>query len=340
MSLRSFSYATFGFLGKSYRYDKELSKDLNRAHMEMAPDAYVAWAAMVTLIVTVVSLIIAVLVYVVFIPIFEDVNTDPADDEPYTMDPGFKQLILFGIILGIPACTILYFKEISFGGFKLKGNAPGMKAKQRGKKADLYLPHAASFVAAMAASNATLEKIFLSLSTQKAKKVGFSYYISKAFGQPLDRDVFPVISDEASAIYRDAVLLGVDTLTAIQTAVDRAPSPWMAEFFQGISSTISSGGNLKLYFLNSAERFMEDIKQQQRETLDQLATQAEMFVTVAVAMPIFLIIILIITIWISTDSGSGSSSLSTLYMVIFMLVPLLHFIFAFMTYSNIRKFSI
>ena len=85
---------------------------------------------------------------------------------------------------------------------------------------------------------------------------------------------------------------------------------------------------------------MEDIKQQQRETLDQLATQAEMFVTVAVAMPIFLIIILIITIWVSTSGSSTGDSLSTLYMVIFMLVPLLHFMFATMTYLNIKKFQI
>ena len=215
-----------------------------------------------------------------------------------------------------------------------------MKITQRGKKADLYLPHAASFVSAMSASNATMSKIFYALANQKAKKTGANYYLSKWFGMETTRDVFPIISEESAAIHRDMNLLGVDTLSAIQSAVERAPSPWLAEFFQGISSTISSGGNLKLYFLNSAERFMEDIKQQQRETLDQLATQAEMFVTVAVAMPIFLIIILIITIWVSTSGSNTGDSLSTLYMVIFILVPLLHFMFATMTYLNIKKFQI
>ncbi|MCK4615196.1 MAG: type II secretion system F family protein, partial [Thermoplasmata archaeon] len=155
----------------------------------------------------------------------------------------------------------------------------------------------------------------------------------------LDRDVFPIISEEAAAVYRDMQILGIDTLTAIQHAVDRAPSPWLAEFFQGISSTLSSGGNLKLYFLNSAERFMEDIKQDQKQLLEQLAIQAEMFVTVAVAMPIFLIIILIITVWISSGTQTGNS-MSTLYLVIFAFVPLLHFFFATMTYLNIKKFSV
>lgn len=339
MSFRSFSYALFGFLGKPYQKDKELGKQLNQAHMEMAPDAYIAWAATVIFIVAVVAMVIGIMAAFVFIPAFEESNTTDPDD-PYELDATLEQLILIGIFLGIPFSAIIYFKEINLFGFKLKGNAPAMKAKHRGKIADLYLPHAASFVSAMAASNATLENIFYSLSTQKAKKIGFSYHISKFLGQPLDRDVFPVLSEESAAIYRDSVLLGVDNLSAIQNAVDRAPSPWLAEFFQGISSTISSGGNLKLYFLNSAQRFMEDIKQQQRETLEQMATQAEMYVTVAVAMPIFLIIILIITIWVSTSGAESSNPFSTLYMVIFMLVPLLHFIFAMMTHHNIRKFSI
>ena len=340
MSFRSLSFSLFGFLGRKYRHDVELGKDLSKAHMEMTPDGYVAWAATIWLIVSLIGVIVGIILATVFVPAFEDANTTEADEEPYQMSPMMKGLIIWGTIAGIPFFTFVYFKGITIGGTKIKGNHPSMKAKQRGHKADLYLPHAASFVSAMSASNATMSKIFYALSQQKAKKTGVDYHISKMFGMDTERDVFPIISEEAAAVYRDMTLLGVDTLTAIQSAVERAPSPWLAEFFQGISSTISSGGNLKLYFLNSAQRFMDDIKQQQKETLDQLATQAEMFVTVAVAMPIFLIIILIITVWVSTSGSDTGNSLSTLYMVIFMLVPLLHFMFATMTYLNIKKFQI
>jgi archaellum biogenesis protein FlaJ (TadC family) len=361
MSFRTFSYSMFGWLGHKYRNDKDLGRDLNRGHMEMTPDAYVAWAATITLIVTLVSLVVGLIIAVAIIPTIEESSTtDP--DEPFEMDPMIKALMVYGTLLGVPLLTIVYFKEISFGEFTLKGSAPAIKAKQRGNVADLYLPHAASFVSALSASNATMETIFYSLATQRAKKTGIEGFlgrISDSMKSTKDaekdatrsdreqqiysaqyRDVFPIISEECAAIYRDMTLLGVDALTAIQSAVERAPSPWLAEFFQGISSTISSGGNLKLYFLNSAERFMEDIKQQQKETLDQLATMAEMFVTVAVAMPIFLIIILIITLWVSTGNTADGGSLSTLYMVVFALVPLLHFMFATMTYLNIKKFQI
>lgn len=330
MSFRSFSYSLFGFLGKNYQHDVELGRNLNKAHIEMSPDAYIAWAATMWLIVSLTAVVTGLLVYAVFIPAFEKANTEPEDEVPFELNPIIKGGIVGGIIAGIPLITLVYFVFLALP----------MKIAHRGKTANLYLPHAASFVSAMSASNATMSKIFFALANQKAKKTGANYYLSKWFGMDTTRDVFPIISEESASIYRDMNLLGVDTLSAIQSAVERAPSPWLAEFFQGISSTISSGGNLKLYFLNSAERFMEDIKQQQRETLDQLATQAEMFVTVAVAMPIFLIIILIITIWVSTSGSSTGDSLSTLYMVIFMLVPLLHFMFATMTYLNIKKFQI
>jgi len=340
LSYLSFCYSLFGWLGERYRDDERLGTELNHAHMEMTPDAYIAFAVTTTVIVTVIALVAGLIAAEVFIPFYENAQNKGLSPEDQTHISS-SQRMEYGLMLwlGITFAEIVYFKEIKFGSFTLKHNLPGMKAKQRGKRVDLYLPHAASFVAAMAAANATLEQIFLALSIQKAKKTGASYYISKIFGFPTERDVFPIISEEAAAVYRDAVVLGIDTLTAVQNAVERASSPKLAEFLQGISSTLSSGGNLKLYFLNSAERFMEDIKQDQRQALEQLATQAEMFVTVAVALPIFLIIILVITVWISSGN-QGGSSLSTLYLVIFALVPLLHFVFATMTYVTIKKFSI
>ncbi len=344
MSYLSICYALFGFLGKKYRHDKDLGRALNKAHMEMTPDAYVAWAATTTLIVSLVALIVGGIVAFVVLPAMQDNANQGVDpDEQSTMDSS-TQLNYFSYIwLGATLITGLFLKEIRIFGVKIWGGYPAYRAKQRGKKADLYLPHASSFVAALAASNATMDDIFLALSTQRAKKIGAGYWISKMFsfmGAEIDRDVFPIISDDAASMYRDTMILGVDTLSAIQSAVDRAPSAKMAEFYQGIASTISSGGNLKLYFLNSAGRFMEDIKQDQKQSLDQLATQAEMFVTVAVAMPIFLIIILIITVWISNSGSTTGNSLSTLYLVIFAFVPLLHFMFAFMTYNTIKKFQI
>jgi len=335
MSYLSFCYAMFGFLGKHRENDPVLGKKLSKAHMEMTPDAYIAWVAGTTLFVSIIGLVVGLVAYAVFIPIF-------------TQGGGGGFLSSINMIpliwIGLTFITILYFTGlIFFPDSPFLGNFPTRKARHRGSIADLYLPHAASFVAALAASNATMETIFLALSTQRAKKIGSSYWISKMFswaGMETTRDVFPIISDESAAIYRDITILGVDTLSALQNAVDRAPSPWLAEFFQGTASTISSGGNLKLYFLSTAERFMEDIKQDQKVALEQLATQAEMFVTVAVAMPIFLIIILIITVWISTDSGDAGNSMGTLYMVIFVLVPVLHVLFAFMSYQNINKFSI
>ena len=162
MSYQSFCYTIFGFVGKNYRKDKKLGIDLSKAHMEMTPDAYVAWATTTTLLISVVALIIGLLAHAVFIPLFEDSTNQGLDPEDQSyMDSGTKTQIFLGVWLGITFSAIIYFKGISFGDFTLKGNMPAMKAKQRGKVADLYLPHAASYVAALAASNSTMDNIFL-----------------------------------------------------------------------------------------------------------------------------------------------------------------------------------
>ena len=72
----------------------------------------------------------------------------------------------------------------------------------RGKAIEKYLPYARSYTAAMSAANATPERIFRSLA--------------------MNEDIYGVIAQDASMIYRDLNLLGYDLITAMKNATDRA----------------------------------------------------------------------------------------------------------------------
>ena len=63
-------------------------------------------------------------------------------------------------------------------------------------------PVRASYTAAMSAANATPERIFRSLA--------------------MNEDIYGVIAQDASMIYRDLNLLGYDLITAMKNATDRA----------------------------------------------------------------------------------------------------------------------
>lgn len=288
-------YRTFGGIGDARAKRKpELGLKLQKAHIDMLPGAYISVTIMNVLISFIVGLFLAFFFIGVIIPAM--------GTNSFLASIQYLLLLLFLIV--IPLFAYL------FHNIYLK-----MKAKSRGKKIDEELPYASSFVAAMAAANATPEKIFKSLADQEK--------------------IYGAASEEAAWIYRDMTVLGTDTVTAIKRAVNRASSDKLAEFFQGIISTITAGGNLKLYFLNRAEYFMVENRRVQRDTIETLAMLAESYVVVAVAFPMFLIVMMVIMLWIG--GSSGGTSLGMLRMVIFALLPVIHFGYGSLVYTMIPR---
>lgn len=188
---------------------------------------------------------------------------------------------------------------------------PSMKARSRGKRLDWRLPYASNFIAAMAAANATPEAIFKSLAEQE--------------------DIYGEVSREAAWIYRDTEVLGKDTLSALNAAVHRSPSEKWKDFLQGIVSTLTSGGDLKLYFLSRAEDQMKGMRQDQKDFLEGLALLGETYVVVAVATPLFLIVMMSIMMWIS---GSGTNAQGLFLLIVFVLLPVIHTAYAMAIYSS------
>ena len=206
---------------------------------------------------------------------------------------GMTMKVLIVIVLGL---------LVPYGAVKHFAGTAERKKVARGDRLEKFLPYAASYTAAMAAANATPMKIFKSLAANE--------------------DIYGEIAYDSAMIYRDIAILGMDLITAIKHAVDRAASPWSTEFFQGMVGTLSSGGNLKLYFLNRAEHYGRENRIRLTVFLETLGLMAESYVVVAVAMPLFLIVMLVIMFWVS---GSGAQLSETMvYGVVMGVLPVIH----------------
>ncbi len=271
---------------KNAERDPNLTLTLQKAYIEMTPEVYIGFRLMNTLISFIIALIVGIIVMSLGIAI-------PIKSAELVGYPLF-----FLIIIGIPLITYIGFDKY-----------PGYKKSERAKDIDRNIPYSATFVAAMAASNATIETTFRSLARQ-----------GKIYG---------AVADDATKIYRDMSFLGVDTVSALKQAVQRAASDKLAEFFQGIVSTITSGGNLKLYFLNRSEYFMIENRREQRASLDTLALIAESYIVVAVAFPMFLLVMLVIMLWI----GNSGFPDWFLYLLVFGMFPMIHFMYSMMVSS-------
>ena len=197
--------------------------------------------------------------------------------------------ILF-LVIPVLICIGIYFISMLM---------PGSNAKARGKKIDRHLAYALNFVSAMSSAGVTPTEIFKSLSKQ---------------------EIYGEIKEEASWIYRDVALLGTDILTSIKNNMHRTPSEKFKEFLQGLIVTVTSGGSLKSYFVAKANQFMIENRQNQKQFIETLGIMAESYVTAAVAGILLLFIVIPIMMIISGDA----SQLNFLYVLIFLVTPMIH----------------
>lgn len=130
-------YRRFGRSAENIVTDK-LKLNLEKAHIDVRPDAYLSYVWMNTILASVVSTIICISLVVLLRLSF----------------------IINIILILIPVLTTIfaYFYFMSY---------PGMKAKSRGKKIDMHLPYALNFISAMSSAGITPTEIFKSLSKQK-----------------------------------------------------------------------------------------------------------------------------------------------------------------------------
>ncbi|MBT3657624.1 MAG: hypothetical protein HN874_04645 [Euryarchaeota archaeon] len=333
MELTAWQKICHRILGRAFkkraRNDKKLSDDLVKGNLPIMPEVYLAQVFVTTVAV---AIICGMLLGAIFMPDiglidwyesrpdvsfaqacyeWEYWNGDLVDETLESRGCPYYQYMEFPVFakLGLP--IVLGFL-VPFGTFRYLKGAAARAAKLRGIALEKFLPYAASYTAAMAAANATPHKIFKSLA--------------------LNGDIYGEIAYDSAMIYRDVSLLGYDLLTAMKMAVDRAASPWMTEFFQGMVGTLTAGGSLKLYFLNRAEHYMRENRTRLHEFLESLAMLAESYVVVAVAMPLFLIVMLVIMFWVS---GAGAQmEESTLYLVVLLVLPMIHALFAFIVWSS------
>lgn len=181
---------------------------------------------------------------------------------------------------------------------------PRIKGYMRGERIDEQLPFAVNYMASMAKADVTPETLMENLSRQP---------------------VYGEVTVEAKRIRRDINGLGLDLVTALQRASERAPSPLFHDFLQGFMMAVSAGGSLRGFLDTKADQFMDDIAQDQEAFLDTLAVIAESYVTVVLAGPLFVIIMLTMLVLFGT---TDTFSLDLGYLLMLVIIPLANVGFA------------
>lgn len=171
-----------------------------------------------------------------------------------------------------------------------------LRIQNRQRDIDAKLPYAINYLAAMSGSGGTPTAMLRGLGRQ---------------------EVYGEVQKEIAWILRDVEVLGIDLLTALAKAQDRAPSTKLQDFLQGITTNLSTGGDLDTYFQAKSEQYMTENRQQQEGFIESLGVLAESFVTVVVAAPLFIVVLMSV---MTTFSSGGSLLIG--YVLTLIVVPL------------------
>ena len=219
---------------------------------------------------------------------------------------GFAAITIIGLVFHGEILVILLIALASglisgATGFGVMYAMPGSAADSRKRNLDEELAYSMSQMAVLAAAGLPPERLFRSIAVS---------------------DEESAIRDEAQTTLRDVDMLGYDLLTALSNARDRSPSKQYADFLEGFTATVRSGGDLKKYLLSSAKEIMELRRIAAKQLIEVLGMLAEAYVSMLVVFPLILLIMFSVMGMVGGNVG-GMSVFSIMAIVTYALIPLL-----------------
>ncbi|MBI2578177.1 MAG: type II secretion system F family protein [Candidatus Aenigmarchaeota archaeon] len=134
------------------------------------------------------------------------------------------------------------------------------------------------------------------------------------------------VSNEFKRIVRNIDVFGMDVTSAIKNVADRTPSEEFRQFLYGITSTITTGGDLRKYMENSGKEALFDYRLKREKYLQTLSTYADFYTAVLIAAPLFFVSILSIMSLVGGSVG-GLSITTAMRLGIYVLIPALNTLF-------------
>jgi flagellar protein FlaJ len=247
---------------------ERLNASLKKAGMDISIRAYLGSAIFSAIIVGILSFLATIITSFI---LFQNIDPDASTES--LIIPAIIIGLFIGIILGILTFVpFLYW--------------PRMKAQDRKILIEAGLPSTASYLSAMASSGVPPDRLFYSLAGEET--------------------VTPEISKESKRITRDIEIFGYDILKALRVASERSPSERFAKFLDGMSATITSGGDLTFYLSAESKALMKLKEEETKEFIEQLGVLAEIFMIIGVVAPLFFVVILAILAVISPEAILGT----------------------------------
>lgn len=207
--------------------------------------------------------------------------------------------LIFALIITIPLSVVI--SAITFG---ITYSYPSLRAGVIATRIEDDLPYAVAHMAVMATAGATPEAIIRSVASV-----------------PKDS-----VAEFMKDVIRDIDILGMDIITALERAKERAPAKTLEDFLSEMTAIIRTGGNIKDFLTSYGRTLLGTKAIEVRELSETLSTLAEVFIILMVVFPLLLIIMFsIMSLVGGTIAGLDIQTLMTF--ITYIMVPVLGVLF-------------
>lgn len=271
-----------------------LKRDLMKTNLQFILPSYIS----VILFTTLLSTIVALFLFIFFL--FFNIGTEFPIITMLTENIGARFLKVFWILFLVPIATFLFVYFY-----------PSLERKSIGNRIDQELPFATIHMAAISGSMIEPSKIFSIIISTKE---------------------YPYLEKEFTKLINEVNIYGYDLVTALRNTSFKSPSKKLTELFNGLATTINSGGDLPEFFDKRAQSLLFEYRIEREKYTKSAETFMDIYISVVIAAPMILMLLLMMM----RISGLGISLSTTMITLIMVLgVSVINIIF--LTFLHLRQ---
>ncbi len=135
---------------------------------------------------------------------------------------------------------------------------------------------------------------------------------------------YPYLRKEIRKLLNQINLYGYDLVNALNNVARITPSQKLAELFAGLSTTITSGGNLGEFFSKRAETLLISYRLEREKYTKIAETFMDIYISIVIAAPMILMILLVM---ISISNIQVGYTTQELTLIIIGIISLINIVF-------------
>lgn len=292
MSNRLFSNFSKNLAKKKLFLD--LQRDIVKANMNFLLRSYIS----VMFFTTLVSFIISIFVFLFFL--FFNIGPELPIITLVSDGLGIRFLKVFWVLFAFPISTFIFMYFY-----------PSLEKRSLGKKVDLELPFVTINMAAISGSMINPSKIFSIIISTKE---------------------YPSTEKEFIKLMNSINVLGQDLVTALRNSSFNTASIKLSELFNGLATTIHSGGDLPKFFDERAKGLLFEYHLEKEKSAKAAETFMDIYISVVIAAPMILMLLLMMM----RISGLGIQ-ISTGLITLMMILGVVSINIAFLVFLHLKQ---